>query len=88
MPFAALFSNVAARLFSAAPAGAGAVDPGLVQLAVEEIVDAVEPRLRRVSRYQSRIAPGAERTILHLRSLARDLPEPIEMSRVPRANCF
>ena len=59
-----------------------------MQLAVEEIVNAVDPRLRSVSRYQGKIAPGAERTILHLRSLARGLPEPIELSRVPRANCF
>ena len=74
MPFATLFSNVASRLFGAAPArtdgAAGAVEPELVQLAVEAIVDAVDPRLRSVSRYQSRIAPGAERTIAHMRSLA------------------
>jgi len=85
MPFATLFSNVASRLFGAAPArtdgAAGAVEPELVQLAVEAIVDAVDPRLRSVSRYQSKIAPGAERTIAHMRSLARDLPEPIEFSR-------
>ena len=63
MPFAALFSNVASRLFGAAPAVPGAVEPELVQLAVEEIVEAVDPRLRGVSRYQSRLAPGAGRTI-------------------------
>jgi hypothetical protein len=82
MPFADLFSNVASRIFGAAPdGGAGKVEPELVQLAVEAIVDAVDPRLRSVSRYQSRIAPGAERTIAHLRSLARELPEPIEFTR-------
>jgi len=82
MPFASLFSSVAARLFGApAPGGGGAVEPELVRLAVEEIVDAVDPRLRSVSRYQSKIAPGAERTIAHLRTLACDLPEPIELSR-------
>jgi len=83
MPFANLFSNVAARLFGAAPAGgADAVEPELVRLVVEEIVEAVDPRLRGVSRYQKHIAPGAERTIAHLRSLGRDLPVPIEFSRV------
>ena len=82
MPFASLFSNVASRLFGAQPAGgAGAVEPELVQLAVEEIVEAVDPRLRSVSRYQSRIAPGVERTVVHLRAFARELPEPIELSR-------
>jgi hypothetical protein len=82
MPFATLFSNVASRLFGAAPArGDGAVEPELVQIVVEEIVEAVDPRLRSLSRYQSRIAPVAERTIAHLRAFARDLPEPIELSR-------
>jgi hypothetical protein len=94
MPFATLFSNVASRLFGAAPAGAtGAIEPELVQLAVEAIVDAVDPRLRGVSRYQSRIAPGAARAIAHLRSLARDLPAPLEFSRAawssdPQLNAF
>ena len=64
-----------------------------MQLAVEAIVDAVDPRLRGVSRYQSKIAPGAERTIAHLRALARELPEPIEFSRAawssdPLLNAF
>jgi hypothetical protein len=82
MPFATLFSNVASRLFGAPPpGGAGTAEPELVRLAVEEIVDAVDPRLRTLSRYQSKIAPGAEQTIAHLRALARDLPEPIELSR-------
>jgi len=82
MPFASLFSNVAARLFAAAPAaGASTPDPELVRLVVEEIVEAVDPRLRGVSRYQKRIAPAAERTIAHLRSLGRDLPAPMEFSR-------
>src|SRR5512134_1834499 len=94
MPFATLFSNVASRLFGTATAGAaGSVEPELVQLAVEAIVDAVDPRLRSVSRYRSKIGPGAERTIAHLRALARDLPEPIEFSRAawssnPLLNAF
>ena len=93
MPFANLFSNVASRLFGAAPAAAGAVESELVQLAVEEIVEAVDPRLRGVSRYQGKLAPGAERTIAHLRSFVPALPEPIEFSRAawssdPRLNAF
>ncbi|HTP62203.1 MAG TPA: hypothetical protein VMJ14_08980 [Burkholderiales bacterium] len=82
MPFATLFSNVAARLFGAMPTGgAGTAEPELVRVAVEEIVNAVDPRLRTVSRYQSKIAPGAERTIAYLRALGSSLPAPIELSR-------
>jgi hypothetical protein len=94
MPFATLFSNVASRLFGAAPAGAaGTVEPELVQLAVEEIVDAVDPRLRSVSGYRKRLAPGAGHTIAHLRELGRELPVPIEFSRTawstdPLLNAF
>ncbi len=80
MPFATLFSNVAAKLFGAAPA-AGAVEPELVHLAVEAVVDAVDPRLRTVSGYARKIAPGMASTIVHLRTLARDMPEPIALSR-------
>jgi len=93
-PFATLFSNVASRLFGGSvPAAAGAVEPELVQNAVEAIVDAVEPRLRSVSRYQAKLAPAAERAILHLRSLAPRLPEPIALSRAawstdPLLNAF
>jgi hypothetical protein len=80
--FANLFSNVAARLFGAAPAGANsAVEPELVHIGVEAIVDAVDPRLRTISGYDSKIAPGVACTITHMRALARDLPEPIALSR-------
>jgi len=93
MPFATLFSNVAARLFGGTAPAAGAVEPELVKLAVEAIVDAVDPRLHGVTRYQSKLAPGAERTIAHLLSLAPGLPAPIEFSRQawssdPQLNAF
>jgi len=82
MAFTNLFSNVASKLFGAAPAGdTGKVEPELVQMAVESIVDAVDPRLRVVSGYQGKIAPAVTRTIVHMRTLARDLPEPIALSR-------
>jgi len=81
MPFANLFANVAAKLFGASPAGTGEVEPELVQMTVEAVVDAVDPRLRVVSGYQARIAPGVARTITHLRALAKDMPEPIVLSR-------
>jgi hypothetical protein len=77
------FLNVASKLFGAAPAGrAGTVEPELVKIAAEAIVEAVDPRLRVVSGYQRKIETGVVRTILHMRELAKELPhEPIELSR-------
>jgi hypothetical protein len=81
MPFATLFSNVAAKLFGATGNGENGVEPELVQLAVESVVDAVDPRLRSVSGYARKIAPGMANTIAHMRALAKDMPEPIPLSR-------
>jgi len=83
MAFGSLFLNVASKLFGAAPAGrAGTVEPELVKIATEAIVEAVDPRLRVVSGYQRKIETGVVRTILHMRELAKELPhEPIELSR-------
>jgi len=81
MPFATLFSNVAAKLFGAAPVGAAdTVEPELIKIAVEEIVNAVDPRLCMISGYHGKIAPAVARTITHLRTIARDLPAPIALS--------
>ena len=47
MPFATFFSIVASKLLATPPAGGtGAVEPELVPMEVEDIVDAVDPRLR------------------------------------------
>ncbi len=81
MPFATLFSDVAMRLFGAPPAHGQAVEPELVQIATEAIVEAVDPRLRAVPSYRRRLAPGVKQTITHLRDLARDLPPGIALSR-------
>jgi hypothetical protein len=81
MPFATLFSNVAAKLFGATGAGGNGVEPELVQLAVEAVVDAVDPRLRSVSGYARKIGPGMASTIAHMRALAKDMPAPIVLSR-------
>jgi hypothetical protein len=81
MALAGLFSSFAERLFGAAPAEADAVDPELVKIGVEAVVDAVDPRLRAHSRYAARLAPAITRTIVHLRRLGRLLPEPIALSR-------
>lgn len=87
MPFSTIFTNVAAKLFGARQnGGADTVEPELVQMMVEAIVDAVDPRLRAVSGYHGKIAPGVARTITHLRTLARDMPEPIELARAAWAS--
>ncbi len=82
MPFAALFSNVSAMLFGESPLGA-ADDPDrpIVEALIEAVVDAVDPRLRLVSSYREKLAPGVRRTIAHMRELGRDVPEPVELSR-------
>jgi hypothetical protein len=55
-------------------------EKALVDQMVEAVVDAVEPRIRLRPRYRTWLAPGAQRTITHLRALARDLPEPRVMA--------
>lgn len=80
MPFATLFAGVAAKLFGGAPAGGG-VEHELVELAVEAVVDAVDPRLRTLSGYRAKLAPAVTATIVHLRSLAQDLPAPVLLAR-------
>src|SRR5258705_1130298 len=83
MAFGTLFSSVASKLFGDAPAGRpGRVEPELVKIATEAIVQAVDPRLRVVAGYQRKIEPGVIRTIAHLREMAKELPhQPIELSR-------
>lgn len=82
MPFATLFSNVSAMLFGQSPLGA-ADDPDrpLVEALIEAVVDAVDPRLRVVSKYREKLAPGVRHTIAHLRALGREVPEAVELSR-------
>jgi hypothetical protein len=82
VPFATLFSNVSAMLFGESPLGA-ADDPDrpIVEALIEAVVDAVDPRLRLVSSYREKLAPGVRRTIAHMRELGREVPEPIELTR-------
>lgn len=82
MPFATLFSNVSAMLFGESPLGA-ADDPDrpIVEALIEAVVDAVDPRLRVVSGYREKLAPGVRRTIAHMRELGREVPEPVDLSR-------
>jgi len=82
MPFATLFSNVSAMLFGQSPLGA-ADDPDrpIVEALIEAVVDAVDPRLRLVSGYREKLAPGVRRTIAHMRQLGREVPEPVDLTR-------
>src|SRR5687767_15802568 len=93
MALADVFSSFAARLFGSPSRAEAAVDPELVKIGVEAVVDAVDPRLRAYSRYSARLAPAIGCTIVHLRELARLLPEPMALSRSawaddPRVNAF
>lgn len=82
MPFATLFSNVSAMLFGESPLGA-ADDPDrpIVEALIEAVVNAVDPRLRMVSGYREKLAPGVRRTIAHMRELGREVPEPVDLTR-------
>ena len=79
MAFSSLFSTIGAKLF-----GSNAVDTAdgdLVDSMIEAIIDAVDPRLRMISGYRGQLAPGVARTIAHLRTIARELPEePVKLS--------
>lgn len=88
-----LFSSFAARLFGPAAPAEEAVDPELVKIGVEAVVDAVDPRLRAYSGYSARLTPPIKRTIAHLRRLGGRLPAPVVLARsawaeAPLLNAF
>lgn len=78
MAFADLFSDIAARLFGAAPAADA--DQVLVDAAIEAVVDAVDPRMRAERKYRAKLEPGLRQTVAHMRDFARQLPGPIVLS--------
>lgn len=73
-------SALAARLFGTAPQVTG-IEPDLLKIGVEAIVDTVDPRLRALSGYAQKIAPSVTHTIAHLRELGPRLPAPIALTR-------
>lgn len=75
------FSAIAAKIFGDSASAGSTVEPELVELAVEAVIDTVDPRLRAVADYRKKLAGGAAATILHLRQLARLLPAPMELTR-------
>jgi hypothetical protein len=74
-----VFAAIAARLFASSPTAA--VDPELCTMAVEAVVDAVDPRLRVMFGYAHRMAPSVTRTIEYLRQLGQTLPAPMTLAR-------
>jgi hypothetical protein len=50
-------------------------------MAVEAVVDAVDPRLRVMFGYANRMAPSITRTITYLRELGERLPAPMALTR-------
>jgi hypothetical protein len=94
MQFAEMFSRVAGALFGGGTGDAGDdIDPALLNMAVDAVVEAVEPRIRLVPRYRSRLTPSATSSIRFLRSLVPRIPAPIELSRAawssdPYVNAF
>ena len=69
-------------------------DAELVKLAVEAIVDQVEPRVRLDTAYERKLARGVRHTMAYLRSLRDGLPQDVLlMARAqwaldPRLNAF
>ena len=80
MPLSSLFARVGAALFGGS-SEADDVDAALLDECVDAIVKAVDPRLKLMPRYRSRLAPATICSIRFLRSLAPRLPDPIELSR-------
>jgi hypothetical protein len=94
MALSDIFARLGAALFAGPAADpADEIDAALLEQAIDAIVDAVDPRLRLMPRYRKRLAPAAIRSIRFMRSLAPQLPHPIELSRAawatePYINAF
>ena len=93
MAFSDIFARLGAALFASPADSADEIDAGLLQQAVDAVVEAVDPRLRLMPRYSKRLAPVVIRSIRFMRSLAPALPAPIELSRAawatdPYVNAF
>jgi hypothetical protein len=87
------FQDVLSFLFGGSGSGNPA-DDALIAKTTEAIVDQVEPRLRMISGYQKKLAPGVRRTLAHLRALRDELPQDsvllsrAQWARDPRINAF
>lgn len=52
-----------------------------VNLAIERVVDQVNPRLRAVSRYRKRLFPAVEGALQYTKGLAHQVPGPLRLDR-------
>ncbi len=90
----ALFERLASALFGGGEKSAdSAAERALVSDTLEEVVTAVEPRVRMDSRYRRKLDGCIRTSIAHLRSLGRAPLEPVTLSRAawasdPRVNAF
>ena len=78
---ATVFDRVIAALFGGTAGNLSETDRQLIDDATEMIVDTVEPRVRARSGYRGMLAGGVQRTIEHLRAMAREQFEPLLLSR-------
>jgi hypothetical protein len=70
-----------ARLAGSGPsASVPRCDPALLQRAIEQLVDGVDPRLRAVPSYSRKLAPAVERTIAYFIACGQWLAAPVEFS--------
>jgi hypothetical protein len=94
MALPTLFERVVQSLFGGAgTAPEPKAEQQLVDDMIETIVETVEPRVRRVGRYNQKLQGCTRSTIAHLRVLGRALLEPIALTRNawagdPRVNAF
>jgi hypothetical protein len=56
------------------------VDPAIIEQRIEQVVSMVDPRLKLVSGYQSKLAKPVEQAILYCRELEGTIPSGLEMS--------
>jgi hypothetical protein len=89
-----LFDRVAAALFGGAePSTDDAAERQLVADVTEVVVEAVEPRVRSLARYQGKLEGCICKSIAHLRAIGRERLEPVLLTRSawnedPRLNAF
>jgi len=93
MPIASLFSRVASAIFGNEGPVDSEADRELIAETIENVVEAVEPRVRMRSGYQGKLQDCVRKTIAYLRSIGREGFDPILLSRAtwgsdPRVNAF
>ena len=52
-----------------------------IQLAIEHVVDEINPKLRAVSNYRKKLRQAVERALAHSTEIVASIPGPIEVNR-------